>query len=141
MWRVATGQPACPPLTHRRGVKAIAFSPDGKTVLTGSSDGTARFWDVATGKPLGMPLQHPFREVRAVAFSPDGQRVATAGELKVTRVWPVPVPVSGEVERLLLWIQVRTGLELDAEGAVGALDAARWQERRKRLQELGGPLP
>ena len=139
LWHVPTGQPACPPLIHPRGVRAIAFSPDGQTILTGSSDGTAQFWDVTTGKSLGRPLRHPFREVVAVAFSPDGQRIITAGEQKVTRLWPVPRPVAGEIERLRLWVEVCTGLELNADGAVGALDAARWQERRMRLKVLGGP--
>jgi WD40 repeat protein len=34
-------------MTHQGGVRAVAFSPDGKTVLTGSSDKTARLWDVS----------------------------------------------------------------------------------------------
>ena len=54
----------------------MAFSPDGKTVLTGSDDKTARLWDAATGKPIGPPLQHQ-RRVNAVAFSPDGKTVLT----------------------------------------------------------------
>ncbi|MHC4445238.1 MAG: WD40 repeat domain-containing protein [Planctomycetota bacterium] len=43
-----------------------------KTVLTGSSDKTARFWDVGTDKALGPPLVHQ-DWVSAVAFSPDGK--------------------------------------------------------------------
>jgi WD40 repeat protein len=35
-------------MTHQGIVMAVAFSPDGTTVITGSWDGTARFWDVAT---------------------------------------------------------------------------------------------
>ena len=124
---------------HTGIVICVAFSPDGKMLASGNQDHTIKLWDVATGKPLGMPLKHPGWWVRAVAFSPDGQRVATAGEHKVSRIWAVPVPVAGEVERLQLWVQVLTGLELDADGAVGALDAERWQERRKHLEELGGP--
>ena len=52
----------------------MAFSPDGKTVLTGSDDKTARLWDASTGQPIGQPLTHQ-DAVRAVAFSPDGKTV------------------------------------------------------------------
>ena len=54
----------------------VAFSPDGKTVLTGSFDNTARQWDAATGRPLGLPMAHS-TFVYAAAFSPDGRTIAT----------------------------------------------------------------
>ena len=38
-------------MMHQASVQAVAFSPDGKTVLTGSWDKTARLWDAATGQP------------------------------------------------------------------------------------------
>jgi hypothetical protein len=46
--------------------------------------------------------------------------------------------VPGPAERLVLWAQVLTGLELDAAEEVRALSAAAWQQR---LRELGGRLP
>jgi WD40 repeat protein len=59
----------------------VAFSPDGKRVVTAGGEvlgkGEARVWDAATGKALTPPLQHPGRVWR-VAFSPDGMRVVTA---------------------------------------------------------------
>ena len=39
----------------------------------------------------------------------------------------------------MLWTQVITGLEVDELTAVRVLDAATWQQRRDRLQKLGGP--
>ena len=67
-------------------VFAVAFSPDGKAVLTGSADKTARLWDAATGQPIGAPLQHQGR-VSAVAFSPDGKTILTGSEDKTARLW------------------------------------------------------
>jgi tetratricopeptide (TPR) repeat protein len=64
----------------------VAFSPDGKTVLTGSLDLAARLWDVMTGRPLGPPLEHQ-SWVRAVAFSPDGKTVLTGGDDRTARLW------------------------------------------------------
>ena len=46
LWVAATGWPLAPPLQHQDKVWAVAFSPDGKNVLTGSDDHTARLWDV-----------------------------------------------------------------------------------------------
>src|SRR5262249_18289964 len=58
-------------LEHHGDVQAVAFSPDGKVLLTGGRVSAPRRWDVASGKPVGDPLPHP-GETRAVAFSPDG---------------------------------------------------------------------
>jgi WD40 repeat protein len=71
--------------------------------------------------------------------SPDGKTVLTGSVDKPARLWHTPQKISGDPEQVLLWTQVITGLELDEHGLVRWLDAATWQKRRQRLQELGGP--
>ncbi len=67
-------------------VAAVAFSRDGKTVLTGSADKTARLWDATTGRPLALPMTHQ-GQVEAVSFSPDGKTVLTGSADKTARLW------------------------------------------------------
>jgi WD40 repeat protein/tRNA A-37 threonylcarbamoyl transferase component Bud32 len=141
LWDGTTGKHLGPPLEHKQAVLAVAFSPDGRTLLTGSWDATGRLWDAATGKPLGPPLQHQ-QPVTAVAFSPDGRTALTGSDDKTARLWEVQPPVAGDVERITLWVQVVSGMELDSDGVVQVLDGPSWQQRRQRLDELGGrPMP
>jgi hypothetical protein len=55
------------------------------------------------------------------------------------KAWEVTPPTAGEVKQVVTWIQVLTGLELDADGVFRELNAAVWQQRRQQLTELGGP--
>jgi WD40 repeat protein len=135
LWDAATGKPLGPPLAHDAEVVAVAFSPDGKVVLTTSKDLSVRLWEAATGKALGPPQLHTGGWATAAAFGPDGKTFMTA-----TRacVWESPSAVQGDVERVRIWAQVLTGLELDENRAVRVLDASAWQQRKQRLQLSGG---
>jgi len=55
------------------------------------------------------------------------------------RLWEVPAPVSGEPEKVARWAEVITGLEMDDRGTAHLLDAQTWHQRRRALQERGGP--
>jgi WD40 repeat protein len=83
-WEADTGKSLG--LRFERCAAPVVFSPDGKAVLTGATDNTARLWDAATAKPLGPLLQHLGR-VTAVAFSPDGKIVLTGSRDRTARLW------------------------------------------------------
>jgi eukaryotic-like serine/threonine-protein kinase len=125
-------------LRHPGAVWAVAFSPNGETLVTGCRDGSARLWDTGTGTPVG-PSWHHQAVVWAVACSPDGQTVVTGSGDQTARLWQIPRPVADEPERITLWTQVITGMELDGHGVVRWLDAAAWRQCRQRLEVLGGP--
>jgi WD40 repeat protein len=59
-------------------VTSVAFSPDGKYVIAGSSDGTARVWELATGRKIIRSVC----SLTDVAFSPDGKHVVSWGNVR-----------------------------------------------------------
>ena len=72
---------------HTGEVNSVAFSPDGKRVVTGSADNTARVWDLSGATPAATVLEGHRDRVSSVAFSPDGKRVVTGSLDKTARVW------------------------------------------------------
>ena len=63
----------CAPAGHTGGVHSVAFSPDGKTLVSAGDDRTLRLWDVATAGLARAPLRGHPGGVHSVAFSPDGK--------------------------------------------------------------------
>ncbi len=74
---------------HTDGVYAVAFSPDGQTLASASSDHTIRLWDVASRQLTGAPLTRHNAAVMSVAFSPDGQTLASGSGDGSIILWDV----------------------------------------------------
>jgi WD40 repeat protein len=84
------------PLGHGNTVNAVAFAPDGRTVITGSDDNTARLWDATTGTEIRRFEGHD-SPVNAVAFAPDGRTVITGSDDNTARLWDTTTGT--EIER------------------------------------------
>ncbi len=91
---------------HDAPVTWVEFGPKGKRVLSASLDGTARIWDVSTGKQM-LEVNHP-DAVEQARFSKSGRIFAIASEDNAVRVWNAhtgklvagPIEHSGRIEHL-----------------------------------------
>ncbi|MBI3247053.1 MAG: protein kinase [Deltaproteobacteria bacterium] len=67
---------------------AVAFAPDGRSVVSSSKDKVVKLWDVTSGEKLRTFSGHT-DWVSSVAFSPDGQKIMSCSDDKTVRLWEV----------------------------------------------------
>ncbi|MHC5673009.1 MAG: hypothetical protein ACYTXL_13575, partial [Nostoc sp.] len=71
---------------HGNSVNAVAITPNGKQVISASSDKTLKVWNLETGEKQFTLNGHIFW-VNAVAITPDGKQVISASDDKTLKVW------------------------------------------------------
>jgi WD40 repeat protein/serine/threonine protein kinase len=89
IWEATTGNEVRVLRGHRHPVTSVAFSPNGRNLVSASDDPVVKLWDVETGNEvLTFPKGHT-NGITCVAFSPSGRQVASAGLDQTIRRWNV----------------------------------------------------
>lgn len=125
---------------HSAAVNAVAFSPDGLRIATGSRDSHIKIWDVASGACLATFPKHPGEghqgDVLAVAFSPDGTRLVSGSSDHSVKIWNLAVDSEIPVRELVGHTSGVTTASFDSSGervVSAALDGTVriWDARQK----------
>jgi len=88
VWDIRYEKPPISLIGHSRPISTIAFSPDGKRLVSASHDKTIRIWNVETGRALKSLIGHQ-EIVKSAFFSPDGKRVVSTSRDHTIRIWDV----------------------------------------------------
>ncbi|SNY80635.1 WD40 repeat [Nocardia amikacinitolerans] len=111
---------------HKGEVNKIAFSPDGKRIVSAGRDATVRLWDAETQQPIGEPMRGHIGPVMTVAFSPDGSELVSGGVDRTVRLWdaetrrPIGEPMTGSEKEVMSVASGADGL-IASSGLDGAI--------------------
>ncbi|QZZ21611.1 hypothetical protein J5X98_03885 [Leptothermofonsia sichuanensis E412] len=86
MWSLQNSEPPRTLMGHRQRVQAIAFSPNGKLLISSGADKQVKLWRIETAEEIGKLKEQP-SEVTAVAFSPNGKAFAVGRKDGAIRIY------------------------------------------------------
>lgn len=93
LWETGSGKLLAKLGDHSNQILSVTYSPDGKTIASGSMDKTAKIWNEASGK-LWLTLSGHSQAVSSITFSPDNLILATGSWDKTVKLWD---PVNGKL--------------------------------------------
>lgn len=86
------GGAVCEPLQgHSDQVLSVAYSPDGRKIVSGSADHSIRVWDAGTGKAVCKSLEGHSGIIWSVAYSPNGRHIVSGSLDSTIRVWDAEI--------------------------------------------------
>jgi WD40 repeat protein len=88
LWDTAGGGKVRTLSGHTEEVYTAAFSPNGRNIVSGSSDKSIKIWDAATGREIRTLSGHAAR-VKGVSYSPDGKAIFSVASDSYIKVWSV----------------------------------------------------
>jgi WD40 repeat protein len=86
LWSLQTGQAIATLSGHDKPVNAIAISPDGKILVSGSEDNTIKLWNLVNGQEIST-LMGNNAAIHTVAISSDGKYIASGSDDKIIKIW------------------------------------------------------
>ena len=92
IWNVAERKPRHVIDAHEKTIQSIAFSPNGKWVVSGATDDKVKVWNVETGK-MDLEIKADQEAVNVVLFSPTGKTIVSGGKDRTIKLWK---PKSGK---------------------------------------------
>ena len=134
MWETATGRNVLCLKGHTDGVTSIAFAPDGRRVLSGSRDSTARIWDVTDLAHRRGPEQQLSPSQRAALWRQLADTDAAVAHRAVWRLVAVPRQAVRLLQEELIPVKRVTAEDLAL--LVGQLDHGRFRARQKAFEQL-----
>lgn len=137
LWNVATKTRLHQLKGHPSAVTAIAFSPDGKVLISGGEDGTIRRWAVATGKE-GSRIGDGLKKVTALALSPEGRTLASASEDRTLRFWDMATSKQIRVSQRDSFQGALTALAFSPDGKTLASLGRGYATMQSSFGNLGG---